>query len=162
MTMSVGDKHEYTYDDPVFFEVTEAYSLASILNQFGKPTDMLFISRIPGAERWPSSTQLYYQGKGIVAGYISRGYETVNETGEDLGQLVTNPADGHMCFILFPENADLSLEYVNSGFSSGFNYPYEFRPFEEVTDMTIDTFYETYLTPRAKEFIFTDESLWPR
>ena len=161
MTAPVDGGYRMTYDDPVFFEVTEAYSLASILNQFGKPTDMLFTARIPGAERWPSFTQLYYQGKGIVAEYISAGYGTVIEAGVDTGQQITNPADGHMCFVLLPEDAVLSSEYLNEQFLASYGKPAEYMPFEDVTNMTIDTFYETYLTPRVQEYIFTDASLWP-
>ncbi|MBN2499227.1 MAG: hypothetical protein JXB38_00590 [Anaerolineales bacterium] len=164
MTRPVGDEHWYTFDDPVFFEVTGAYRLDSILTQFGEPTDILFRSFKVGAQGFPSATQLYYHRKGVVVEYISENYGTViDEAGRDTGQIITNPANGHVCFILLPENASLSPEYLNSNFLNGTEEwaDQAFRPLEEVTNMTIDTFYKIYLTPHSQEYIFTDESLWP-
>jgi hypothetical protein len=163
MTRPAGDEHWFTYDDPVFFEATRAYSLDSILAQFEEPTDVLFRSFKVGAQGFPSATQLYYHGKGIVVEYISENYDVIDETGAYTSQIITNPANGHVCFILLPEDAKLSSGYLNSNFLNGTEgwANQAFRPLEEVTNMTVDTFYEIYLTPHSQEYIFTDESLWP-
>ncbi len=161
-TEMANDIYNKIYDDPFYFEIMSAYTLETMLTKYGKPNQIFIRSFSDLAGEFnPTQILLYYPDKGIVAQYFSPNGLLIEN---DAFILPTCPATSHISLRLFDPNSKLSLSEIlrlNDSFA-------KYKDISEATNMTLDTFYETYkeydettLQSDCPAVLKTPEDIWP-
>jgi len=149
-----NDGYKLEYNNPTYFQLVRNYTLANILTKYGQPSQVLFRSFAPNFIWYESRTLLFYPENGFYVLYISKNdLKTIN----DKQFIETCPSEGLIWLGLFDANDSLSLQDLLK--------PYEklskYKELEEVTEMTIEKFYEVFQVPDCNTKIITPVELWP-
>lgn len=147
--------YEDIFDSEFFGEKVSAYTLAHVLTEQGVPASVMLATF--GGPLTRSGTGgfdilLLYPDQGILANYKTQMHL--------FGSMVRGcPTNAHIQMELYPPGKpDSFFEGLRStDWSMRMN---EYKPLEEVTSMTVQEFYDTFLQPTHK-CIETPAELWP-
>jgi hypothetical protein len=130
-----------------------SYTLSTFLTAYGQPSEVkLFTYSSPFEEGdLPFAVALFYAEQGIVALF--------SDNGERQGDWVQGcPQEDPVSFLgLWAPDLGLTFEQVTKGTSA---LEREYLPLEEVTEMSVATFYEIFKNPDNTTCLETPASLW--
>jgi hypothetical protein len=152
------------YDHPYYYELASAFTLPQILQTYGAPSQIL-IRPLPTDPEFPQNTQypfdfiLYYPEQGFLVEYIAIRTDTSSSySGCPTKSIIEISA--------WDPKETVSLEDAMGGFSrTGSVNPSNlsnFKPIQDVTTYTVQSFYETFRDPRIQKCIQTSKKLWPK
>lgn len=155
----VTDGYDWVYDEQIYTDLLDIYSLKSILNTYGKPSDIFATVEIYNTE--PNAPDfmmiwLLYPEKGFIAKYTANA-ELNNE-------IVTGcPTKSFFTFWLFPPNTnenykqlkqlDPDLGYIVPTLSE------RTKPISEAFGISADEFYKTF-TKSNDKCLETPYNIW--
>lgn len=150
------------YDDKTYSELTDFYSLNSILNIHGIPQQILILPfpDDPGhpspPAHYPFSFVLYYSDKGFLVEYSS-------SRDEQDGYYIGCPTESHTKVSVWNSDSFATIENVVKYFSNiyGINAATikDYRLIEDVTSLDPNAFYETFKA-QTNECVKTPKTLW--
>jgi hypothetical protein len=152
------------YGDPFAKELLNYYTLPQILKNYGKPTQVyLYTFTDPEYEnvsKIPFSIVIYYQESGFLVEYV-----VPRENSGDI--YVGCPSKwAFISIVAWNTGNNTTLKEITQGNTTGYvldkNSVDNFKPIEEVTTMTLDTFYEKYHSPTNETCILTQRDFWPK
>jgi hypothetical protein len=150
------DGYELDFDSPIYREIMSPYSINQVLLNYGRPEQLLIrsFSELAG-ELNPSQILLYYPLEGVAIQYFSQNTLLIDD---DIFYNKFCPVNGHINLRLFDPSSGLGLDQLlllDDNFL-------EYKEISEVTNMNIETFYETYISASdCSHFIITKEEIWP-
>jgi hypothetical protein len=144
---------EYDYNNPDYFHAMQNYTIDQILKIYGMP-EQVWIKSFPPAPVWHyTQTLLFYPNLGILMEYQSEtGLRIID--GTDMS--TTCPAEGFISLRLFDPETEPDLEDLLEPNDNLWRY----LPLEEATDMSIEEFFEAYITPGCHTEVITPAELW--
>jgi hypothetical protein len=143
----------------IYKDLTSNFSLATILNNYGKPQDV-YVNSLPASptNEVPFSVILYYPEQGILAEYyhLYGGAPIVND------KVNICPQDYSPILKLWSPLSSLISETKRNSFleSEKQNFYGQFRKLNDVSDMNIDIFYNTFRQDNANNCIVTSSDIW--
>lgn len=143
----------------IYKDLTSNFSLATILNDYGKPQDV-YVNSLPASPTGevPFSVILYYPEQGILAEYYNLygGASIVNDKVNICPQALFP-----ILKLWSPLNALVSEVERNSFLESEKqNFYGQFRNLTDVTNMNIEVFYKTFRQANTHDCIVTSSDIW--
>jgi hypothetical protein len=147
---------ENIYDSTLFGEKLEPYMLSQILSEYGPPGSVMVSTwaEIPSPNLGTGYFKilLLYPDLGILAVYTT-GMRIVGEN------VLGCPANAHVELKLRP-GGKVDEFYNSLGLFWEKEVPEYFKPLDEVTSMSVDSFYRTFRQPTS-QCLITPSSWWP-
>lgn len=149
--------HERVYGDAQFAQDFQHYMLPQLLNAYGQPTQawLRTFRSVPEGTFIPFNLLLFYPDQGILVRYYGP-TERVKE------QIRVCPDQADITLWLWSPEREMTLEDI-ANVSPEFP-PEEvpaYRSLEEVTGMSVGTFYETFKTANNRVCLETPADMWP-
>ncbi|RME58156.1 hypothetical protein D6779_07100 [Candidatus Parcubacteria bacterium] len=134
----------------------EAYRLSNFLSAYGPPAEIgVRTYSTHYRQELPFEVALFYPERGILAMYFDM------RAGVEDEQVIGCIQEQNSAFLgLWSPEDEMTFVDALKVFS-WFDEQWQFLPLEEVTDMDVATFYETYLDPAAEVCVRTPQALWP-
>lgn len=157
-----GEYNQLTYESIYYANVMSFFTLSSVLNTYGNPSEILirpFIAEDgdPSSTIYPFIIILIYQEQGFLIQYTSM-------RGEENGNFYSCPTKSLIDLSAWNPSEQVTLEEVVKYFSKSQtineNNTQRFKPIEEVTDLSIIDFSKIYLAPDTLDCITTPQKFW--
>lgn len=148
---------ETVYGDKQFAKDWQRYFLPQLLTTYGQPTGVLLrtFRGVPGGGWIPFNLLLFYPQQGILVRY----YGPTERKGE---RIRVCPQQTDITLWLWSPEQKMTLEDIARW---GQEFPIEevpgFRPLEEATGMSLETFYKTFKDANNRSCLETPADMWP-
>jgi hypothetical protein len=157
---TASENEHKIYGSPAFVKDWENYLLPNVLDQFGQPTEV-WLAKSPAVldkqdgGYVPFYLLVFFQKKGIMVQY--KGLVELHE-----GQIAICPNKADVDLWLWKPEEGITLDYViqrSNRFAIGdFSY---YKPIEEVTEMDVEEFSETFKNADTSKCFESPRRLWP-
>jgi hypothetical protein len=138
-----------------FAEDLDNYLLSQLLTTYGQPSQVLLQTYLAPNGTYPFHLLLYYPEQGIMVRYI----DLAERDGEILRFCPKQP--GITLWLWSPERRMTIMDIAVIGLEG---FPEDevayFRPVDEVTEMSIERFYQTFAQPADDTCLETPADLW--
>jgi hypothetical protein len=136
------------------------YTLAKILSTYGTPNEIWISSYGYSIEgEIPFTTVLFYSDAVMLLKYYTNA-SLIEVDGESIVRGCIQDKSVSSLGLWPPDEVLTFEDAVNETTGMNPSEGYLYRPLEDVTDMTIDTFYQTFLEPNAEICIETPAEIW--
>lgn len=127
------------------------FTISEILNNYGPPTEVWLdtLGKNYGDNYFPFRVALFYPEQGFLVRYFDEA-ELAN------GYVTGCPQAHSAAFVLWPQDQVLTFTETLSE-QEGVQY---YKLLEEVTEVDVATFYQTYLDPATETCLTTPAELW--
>lgn len=158
-SFGIKDKIIQTIDSAVI--PIPAYALSKILTTYGQPSEVWLRSQSfvnPETGTLPVSINLWYPTYGFILGYV----ESYSSMAED-GTITSCLGEETTIHITIWEPSQVNmLDYTQVAQQTVWFRPNGYElPLEEATDLTLETFYNTYRDASVAPCIQTPSDIWP-
>ena len=146
--------YQTAYEDPLFAQLIQPYSLPQILNTYGEPAQVL-VQGIRG--HWLFYLLLAYPENGFIVHYVAP-FE------EEEGNYFSCPSKARVEMWLWPPDRNYSLKEAASmlfGDRFGKEWLTGYLPIEEAVNMTIEEFFNRFRDTSNISCLETPVNLWP-
>jgi hypothetical protein len=156
----MADNHTlvHVFNSDEFGELINIYTISQILSEYGRPFSVLIstlaepLPQERGGDTGDFRLILLYPSQGILVNYNTN----IHVIGENVAGCITN---AHVELELFPSgNEEQFLANLDPSLQEDIQD--NFEPLDEVTNMTIDDFYQLYRYPND-ECLESPSVLWP-
>lgn len=133
------------------------FSIPTVLSRFGKPSEIW----IYAATSSPNNTQpiymvLFYSEQGIMVRY----FENPQRPGDPLQGCFHLSEDLPIIWLWSPEEAETFMDFAKRAPGFGLDFEESFRPISEVTDLTVETFYDNFKDSNNTTCLETPAENW--